>query len=74
MTTTTTTIQVTVVDDLRRAITVFHRPGCSHTHTMEVLHTDVPRDLDDLRSYVAEAKELGVPTPIAPCLRKEVRA
>jgi hypothetical protein len=66
-----TEIEVTTADDHRRGMIEFHKPGCAHLRSKDVLSTST-KTVEDLRSWRDEAKELGTPNPVAPCLRKEV--
>jgi hypothetical protein len=68
---TETTILVTSADDSRRAMLTFHKPGCAHLRSLQVLQTS-EKSIEDLQSWADEAKALGTPNPIAPCLRKEI--
>lgn len=63
------TITATFAENRRTAAVAFHAPGCSHLRSIEVLST-APRTLEGLRSLRWEAKALGNPDPIAPCLRE----
>lgn len=66
-----TIIQVTAADDARRALLTFHKPGCAHLRSLEVLSTS-GSSVQTLRAFQDEAKELGTPNPVAPCLRSVV--
>lgn len=64
-------MQVTTAEDHKRGVIEFHKPGCAHLRSKEVLSTS-EKTADDLRSYRDEAKNLGAPNPVAPCLRREI--
>lgn len=67
----TNNITATTADDHKRAMGTYHKPGCAHLRSLEVLGTH-EYAIATLQAFQAEAKELGTPNPIAPCLRKEV--
>lgn len=69
------TITVQALDNHQCGMIEFHRPGCAHTnrrHNDDFGLREMTRD--ELAEWTAEAKSLGTPGPVAPCLRSMLKA
>jgi hypothetical protein len=71
---TTTHVPVTVGYDNRRSTITFHKPGCAHLRSLEDVQPSTDYPVTELQALEAEAKSLGQPSIIGPCLRSEVTA